>query len=225
MRDGTRFTVAHATVDYERICTSGTYSNEGDPEKMGLRLSPESSQSPHVIAWADIGSIDFGERTGRVGGYCGDLPHAVMASVHLKAGSTVSRALLDTTDAGIAGVSERGPIVIPLREVKTLRTIDDGGWAWVAPRELDANERMRRLSCTVLDVAPGDGSPAYKLRTPEIVLSRTKTQGNPTVLVSYRDGHSEELIVRRGRLIGDSAPVGRDIGTIVRIAVTVELKK
>ncbi len=134
-REGATFIVVDAEANYERVCRDGSYSLSGDPDKLGLRavsVNKEGS-SYNEIPWATISSISFAEPLGDLGKEGGEFcsgPVSIAATVHLKSDVTQNNNLVDTTDLGIEGKSERGKIVIPIREIASLRMITDQNWSW-----------------------------------------------------------------------------------------------
>ena len=160
-REGATFIVVEPEANYERVCTDGQYSLRGDPDKQGLRSvsadadNRERSHSYDEIPWATINSISFAEPIGdlgREGGeYCSG-PVSIAATVHLKNGVSQSHKLVDTTDLGITGKSERGKIVIAIREIAGLRRITDENWSWAkSDNRLITNDDLPTLLVTTTD--------------------------------------------------------------------------
>src|SRR5262249_41375682 len=129
-RAGSAFVLAHPVVNYERGCSPGAYPLYGDPEKRGPRVrgdrngnkggserppsSEAASAKSEAVQWTALAEIEFGELVGDAGEYC-DGPDSVSAKISYRDGHQEQRMLIDTTDRGIEGVSERGPITIPIR--------------------------------------------------------------------------------------------------------------
>lgn len=159
-RGGGTFIVVEPEANYERVCTDGQYSLNGDPDKQGLRAisadadNKERSHSYDEIPWVAIDAISFVEPIGEISkdlgsDFCPGLPVSIAATVHLKSGVTQSNNLIDTTDLGIRGKSERGTVVIPIREIASLKTVKDQNWSWAkADDHLITNDELPTLLVT-----------------------------------------------------------------------------
>jgi hypothetical protein len=159
-RGGATFTVVEPQANYERVCMDGQYPLNGDPDTQGLRATsadadnPDKPHSHDEIPWAAIDAISFAEPTGDIskdlgGSFCPGRPISIAATIHLKGGATQSKNLIDTTDLGIRGKNERGTVVIPIREIASLKTIADQNWPWAkAGDHLITNSELPTLRVT-----------------------------------------------------------------------------
>jgi len=166
-RAGADFVIAHVELNYERICAEGAYKRDGDPEAVGPRiflptsdeLTDQYRPNAKAIPWRAIASVSFDKPNGATGGYCADLPNAVMADVVFADGRQERQNLLDTTDRGLSGVTDHGPIVVPLREIASLKLLADGHWPWVdAYDPIDPNFVTKRRDSATLRISTIDGS-------------------------------------------------------------------
>lgn len=141
IRAGARFIVVEPQANYVRLCGPGTHLASGDIDVSGLRAVSSLSEDHRdptkgeEIPWDTVAEIRFRDLIGNIGGelggdFCGGQPHAVTATVTLKSGEVIQRQLIDTTDLGIEGVSERGFAVIPIRDIATLAVVPNQGWPW-----------------------------------------------------------------------------------------------
>lgn len=160
-RAGADFVIAHVEMNYERICAEGSYKSGGEPDAIGLRiflptgdkLTDQYRPGAKEIPWPTIASVTFDKPNGETGDYCADLPNAIMANVTFKDGHQERQNLLDTTDRGVGGVTDHGPIVVPLREIASLKVIADGHWSWVdAYDSVDPTFATKRRDSTTLHV-------------------------------------------------------------------------
>jgi hypothetical protein len=190
-RDGHVFEIAHAEVNYERICEEGSFPADGDPEHAGLRVftadvDPPSTQGK-VIPWSSINRVAFSSPIGDLGNswhFCVG-PLAIAATVTFHDGHQEQQQLIDTTDWGLTGTSERGKITIPLRNIARLDLVKDAEWPWVTSHEpnVDAWEKMRRE--VTLHVVEKEGG-RLDLHGPDTELGREKFSGNDSLALPVR---------------------------------------
>ena len=190
-RAGGTFVLAHPVADYERICQQGYYSLRGDPDKRGLRIrldadGPREDHLPNagdaksaVVAWTEISEIAFEQPVGDLGAseFCKGVPDAIAATIRYRDGHQERRRLIDTTDEGILGATERGRVSIPLRAIARLKPVEDKGWDWVKRYEADPLERDRARAALVLRVTTDDGQ-VVDLRSANFFSDRNKVSGN-----------------------------------------------
>ena len=160
-REGATFIVVEPEANYERVCNDGQYPLSGDPDKQGLRTIPadadnkERTHSYDEIPWATINSISFAEPIGDLGKEGGEFcsgPVSIAATIHLKNGVTQNNNLVDTTDLGITGKSERGKIVIAIREIANLRMVANQNWSWAkSDNRVITNDDLPTLLVTTTD--------------------------------------------------------------------------
>jgi hypothetical protein len=148
MHDGTVITVLEPQAYYQAVCDPGTtYRADGEPDAGALRAVragvdatkwENGGMGPYdEINWTDIDSIVFGKGLGDLGSAtrdCSGTPLNVAATIHFKDGRVAQRALADTTDLGIEGLTERGPAIVPIRDIARLR-MTDGDRDWVTAQE------------------------------------------------------------------------------------------
>ena len=201
-RAGGTFVLAHPVADYERICQEGSYSLRGDPDKRGLRIrvdadAPREDHLPNagnatspVVAWTEIAEIAFEQPVGDLGAasdFCQGAPDAVAAAIRYRDGHEERRRLIDTTDGGILGATERGRISIPLRAIAKLKRVEDKGWDWVKKYEASPLERDRARFPLVMRVTTDDGT-VVDLRSPDYFVDRAKVSGNRRLELPPADG-------------------------------------
>ena len=160
-RAGAMFVIAHIELNYERICTEGSFKRGGDPDAIGLRvflptgdeLTDQNRPNAKEIPWPTVANVTFDKPNGETGDYCADLPNAIQANVTFKDGHQERQNLLDTTDRGLAGVTDHGPIVVPLREIANLKVIADAHWPWVDTYDpIDPTFATKQRDSTTLHV-------------------------------------------------------------------------
>jgi hypothetical protein len=178
-RAGGTFLIAHPIAKYERFCSDRSVSARGDPDEQGLRIAEAEGSDSRSIAWSAIEGIDFHELVGDLGagvsyGLCEGSPKSINATVTFKDGHREQRQLTDTTDQGIAGVSERGPIVVPLRDIARLVAVEDENWPWIQKYERDYTAQSRDDQGVTLNVKTFGGA-SRTLTRPEVVVPRIKT--------------------------------------------------
>ncbi len=130
-RSGIVLVLAHAELNYQRICHVGSYDREGSPAPAGLLYYDSGDPNPKTVAWSAVDTVTFADATGNAGEFCQDLPDAIEATVLFKDGHKERHALQDTTDRGLEGVTEHGKVVVPLRNVASLKPVTPGIWPWV----------------------------------------------------------------------------------------------
>lgn len=174
-RAGGTFLLVRPVVNYERICSPGSYALQGDPDKRGLRIRADESvgdpelKRPHssdagsektdAVLWTAIAEIEFAELVGDLGtsAFCGGSPDAVAAKISYRDGRQERRQLIDTTDRGIDGLSDRGRTTVPLRNISRLRTVENRDWDWVKKFPTDPLDEDRAQRGLVLKVTIVDG--------------------------------------------------------------------
>lgn len=180
-RGGGNFLVVDAKANYAAACGPGEVDLFSLQDLVGLRpLSGASSAEPdkiEEILWKDITGVDFGAPSGNIGDFCEGMPVSLAATVHYKDGTQQKRALQDTTDEGIEGKTERGDIIIPLREIAKLSLVKDEHWPWSYDRS-DVNY-ITRLHVTDRDGHAVD-FPEFRVNT-----SYTKQKGDEYLQVPY----------------------------------------
>lgn len=190
-RSGIVLVIARVELNYERICGDGSYKAEGDPDAIGLRYYAGGDPAERVdhrsifgafkeIPWPAIASVTFAEPVGIANGFCGDLPDAITANIAFKDGHQEQRALFDTTDRGLAGITEHGPVLVPLRSIARLRPIQPENWSWLEtydPSTKDTEEVKKRQARIALRVSKTDKS-EQKLAAPFAVIFVRKTSGD-----------------------------------------------
>lgn len=138
-RQGGHFLVVDPQADYVRICYEGEVDALKNMAWQGLRIDSAEvkapSQEEQEIPWDKIEHIDFGTPYGDLGEFCPGLPEYIAADVHYPDGRAEQHKLMDTTDDGINGLTERGKVVIPLRNVASLRVVKNEDWPWASAEE------------------------------------------------------------------------------------------
>jgi len=184
-RGGAAFMVVEPQANYVRICQAGDYAVSRDADMSGLRAvhgdSSEGYRDPtkgDEIPWDTIVKINFTDLIGNIGGelggdFCWGQPHAVAATVALRSGDVIQRQLIDTTDRGIEGASERGVIVIPIREIAMLAAVPDQGWPWSKQH----NDPATHEELPLIRVEPVNG-PIRNFWSPETGTVHEKETGN-----------------------------------------------
>jgi hypothetical protein len=173
MHNGAVLTVLEPEAFYQAICDQGLYRVDGDPDADALRAvrsraDPTTAIGPYdQIKWSDIDSIAFGKGLGNQLDYCSDTPLNVAATIHFKDGHVEQRALADTTDRGIEGMAERGPVVVPIRDIARLRMVPDGDWDWAKDRETGSPTTIK------LHITRRDGT-GLTVGDPEIMVPSTR---------------------------------------------------
>jgi hypothetical protein len=190
-RSGIVLVIARVELNYERICGDSSYKAEGDSDAIGLRYyvggDPAQRGDPRSIfgafkeiPWSAIAGVTFVEPVGIANGFCGNLPDAIMADIAFKDGHQERRALFDTTDRGLAGITEHGPVLVPLRSIAGLKPIPPENWSWLDiydPPTRDTEEVKKREARIALRVSKTDKS-QQKLATPFVVIFVRKTSGD-----------------------------------------------
>lgn len=180
-REGATFIVVEPEANYERVCQDGSYSLSGDPDKLGLRAVSINKDGPsyNEVPWATINSISFAEPIGDLGKEGGEFcsgPVSIAATVHLTSGVTQTNNLIDTTDLGIGGKSERGKLVIPIREIASLKMIGDLNWPWAkSDNHFITNDELPTLLVTTID------GRTREFWAPTTSVTRNKYYGNYTL--------------------------------------------
>lgn len=157
-RAGQTFLIADAKANYLRICWEGQVDLSTLEDYTGLRTgTPPKSEDDgfhhgEELPWSDVDSISFGATHGDLGEFCPGLPWTVSGEVHRADGKTEQREFEDTTDDGIWGLSERGRVTVPLRNVASLRRVPDQHWPWSEDTATDVQY------LTTLRPVHGDGS-------------------------------------------------------------------
>ncbi len=180
-REGGAFLIAHPIAKYERFCSDRSVSVRGDPDYQGLRIAGTAAKDSESssIAWSTIASIDLHEPVGNLGdgtsyGLCEGSPESINATITFKDGHREQRQLIDTTDQGISGVSERGPIVVPIRDIAQLTVIADENWPWIQKYERDWTAQSRDDQSVTLNITTLDGA-SRTFNWPAVVMPRYKT--------------------------------------------------
>jgi hypothetical protein len=245
MHNGAVLTVLEPEAYYQQVCGDGLYRSDGDPDADALhavRVGVDASKwenggmGPYdEIKWAGIDSIVFGKGLGDLGDAthgCSGTPLNVAATIRFKDGHVEQRALADTTDRGIEGLTERGPVIVPIRDIARLRMVPDGDWDWVKAQESsdlqavtlhivwrDGNRvtvgdpefivpvaRFSELGVTQHRI---DGLPALaggaRLEIRWQFIASVKVSGDANALqgdILYADGHRERLALADGELTG-----------------------
>jgi hypothetical protein len=178
-REGATYTVVDPQTDYVRICWRSEIDAMKLVDHQGLRIFSQekvtAGQDADEIPWTRIDSVNFGASSGELGEFCPGMPKSVAADVRFKDGHTEHHELTDTTDNGIDGLSERGKIVIPVREIARLNMIPDQNWPWsIAP---ESPKSAYAVTLTIIDT---NGS-TVQLENPAISLTTSKQSGNDTL--------------------------------------------
>jgi hypothetical protein len=178
-REGATYTVVEPQANYLRVCWQSEIDISKLADHHGLRIFSRekvtAGQDADEIPWTKIDSVDFGASSGELGEFCPGMPLSVAADVRFKDGHTEHHDLTDTTDDGIDGLSARGKIVIPVREIAHLSMIPDQNWPWsIAP------ESPKSAYTAVLTITDWDGS-TTELPNPNISLTTSKQSGNDSL--------------------------------------------
>jgi hypothetical protein len=246
MHDGTVLTVLEPQAYYQAVCDPGTtYRTDGEPDADALRAVhagvdatkwENGGMGPYdEIKWTDIDSIVFGKGLGDLGDAthdCSGTPLNVAATIRFKGGRVAQRALADTTDLGIEGLTERGPAIVPIRDIAQLR-MAEGDRDWVGAQQ------NTDMSATTLHIVRRDGS-RVTVGDPEIIvpverlsvlgvtqhriyglpalaggarleirwpfIASVKISGDANALwgdIVYTDGHRERIALADGEMSGN----------------------
>lgn len=245
MHDGAVLTVLEPEAYYQAVCDQGVYRSDGDPDADALRAVragvdaakwENGGMGPYdEIKWANINSIAFGKGLGDLGEAthdCSGTPLNVAAIIRFKDGHVQQRALADTTDRGIEGLTEHGPVIVPIRDIARLRMVPDGDWDWVKAQE------SSDLPAVTLNIVRRDGK-HVTVSDPEFIVPVTrfsvlgvtqhriyglpalaggarleirwqfiasvKVTGDANALqgdILYTDGHRERVVLADGEMTG-----------------------
>ncbi|MGE5624412.1 MAG: hypothetical protein ACM3ZT_02570 [Bacillota bacterium] len=181
-RQGGHFLVVDPKADYVRICHEGEIDAFKNEAWAGLRIDSEEvkapSQEEQEIPWEKIEHIDFGAPAGDLGDFCPGLPEDIAAEVHYPDGHMEKHKLEDTTDDGINGLTERGKVVIPLRNVASLKMVPDQKWPWSTAAE--------KYYGVTLTATWNDGKTAV-VQQPNFYFNASKHHGDDTLVSPFGD--------------------------------------
>lgn len=181
-RQGGHFLVVDPTPNYERICYEGEIDAFKNTAWQGLRIDSSEVKAPAQeeveIPWEKIDQIQFGAASGDLGDFCPGLPESIAAEVRYKDGHTEHHALEDTTDDGIDGLTDRGKVVIPLRNVASLKMVPDQNWPWSTAPEVYYD--------VTLTATWSDGKTS-EVQQPEYYSNASKHSGDDTLISPFSD--------------------------------------